>query len=495
MNVAIVEPAVRPPGAEVPLCVDLDGTLVRTDTLAESVILLAAGMPWRLLWLPFWLLRGRAYLKEQLARLVVPDPATLPYHGPLLEMLRASHQAGRRVILATAAHERIAQSVASHLQCFSGVVATTATVNLKGATKATALVTQYGAKQFDYVGDSAADLPVWRQCREIHLAEGNASLERTLGAEGLSVARVWGPARKGTLRQLPRIMRLHQWLKNLLIFAPLVASLSVFDPVRVGRAVLACVLFGLCASSIYIVNDLLDLAADRQHRRKRARPFASGDSSILTGAVLAPGFALSALVCSAVVMPKPFTVALLVYLAMTLAYSFYVKRVVIADAVMLAALYTIRIIAGALAIEVVLSFWLLAFSMFLFLSLALMKRFTEVRESVGAGHIWIAGRSYIGEDLRLLGGLGTSAGYCAVLVLALYINSPEVVRHYKSPAVLWLLCPLLLYWLGRFWLQTERGNMHDDPVVFAAKDRVTHIVGVFGAMVLGVAATMSLAIQ
>ncbi len=474
----------------VPLCVDLDGTLVRTDTLAESAMLLVARSPFMMIMLPFWLARGRAYLKDRLARAVLPDAQSLPYNERLLEMIRAAHGRGRPVVLATAAHERIANRVAEHLQCFVAVLASTATVNLKGTEKANALVERFGAGQFDYVGDSNADLPVWQKSREIHLAERNPTLERAIEKLGLRVSDSWSDPRPGMVGQLPRILRLHQWLKNLLVFAPLIASLSVFDPFRVGRALVAFVLFGLCASSIYIINDLVDLRADRKHPRKRLRPFASGDVSIATGVLLAPILGATAMIAAWFLMPRPFVLALFVYLAMTIAYSLYLKRLVIADVVMLAALYTIRIIAGAFALEVLPTFWLLAFSMFAFLSLALMKRFTEVREMSATNGGQIAGRGYVVDDLRLLGSLGTSAGYCAVLVLALYINSPDVIKQYRSPAVLWLLCPLMLYWLGRFWLQTERGNMLDDPVVFAARDRVTHLVALCGLVVLGTAATV-----
>ncbi len=289
-------------------------------------------------------------------------------------------------------------------------------------------------------------------------------------------------------RSLPKVLRVHQWLKNLLVFAPLVASLSVSDPARVIRSVVAFVLFSLCASSVYIFNDLIDVRADQAHPRKRARPFASGDVSVAAGVVLAMLLATGAFGAAFTFMPLRFSMALGAYVLTSAAYSLFLKTVVIADVVMLAALYSVRIVAGAFAIDLAPSFWLLAFSMFLFLSLALIKRCTEIRELASEDGTPLAGRGYIAADLPLLRSIGVAAGLGAVLVLALYINSQEVLLQYSAPSVLWILCPLLMYWLGRMWLYTERGLMHDDPVVFASRDRATLLAGVMSAVVIALAA-------
>jgi len=290
---------------------------------------------------------------------------------------------------------------------------------------------------------------------------------------------------------LPRLLRLHQWLKNLLIFVPLATSLSILPILQIdllARGMLAFLVFGLTASSVYVINDLIDLESDRQHARKRNRPFASGLVPLWVGFVVAPILLLSSFFLAALYLPTSFVIVLMVYLASTFAYSLYFKRVVLVDVMMLAGLYTLRIIAGSFVFAVELSFWLLGFSMFIFLSLALIKRFTELQGMSDSGNAWIAGRGYKASDLRLLMSLGTSSGYLAVLVLALYIHSPEVKLLYTEPRLLWLLCPLLLYWIGRMWMEAERSNMHDDPVVFAAKDRITHVVVVIGALVMVLAA-------
>lgn len=473
---------------DVPLCVDLDGTLIQTDSLAESVLLLVARQPWFLFLLPFWVLQGRASFKAQLARHVKPNPVLLPYNRELLAALQEFREQGRRLILVTAAHEKIAQSVSNHLKLFTQVFASEDARNLKGETKAHLLVSQFGARGFDYIGDSKADIPVWRQARLVLLANATPSLERRLSDLGLPVAHVYKSPALDLMSGLPRLLRLHQWLKNLLVFIPLATSLSILQIDLLARGMLAFLVFGLAASSTYVINDLIDLESDRQHARKRNRPFASGLVPLWVGFAIAPILLLSSFFLAALYLPTSFVSVLIVYLASTFAYSLYFKRVVLVDVMMLAGLYTLRIIAGSFVFGVELSFWLLGFSMFIFLSLALIKRFTELLDLAVSGNAWVAGRGYKSSDLRLLMSLGTSSGYLAVLVLALYIHSPEVTILYAEPRLLWLLCPLLLYWIGRMWMVAERSNMHEDPVVFAAKDRITHVVVIIGALTMVLAA-------
>ncbi len=455
-----------------PLCVDLDGTLLRSDLLLESTLALLAQRPWLLFLLPWWLLRGKANLKRQVASRVSLDPGALPYDGRVLELLRANPQ--RHRVLCTASDERLVQPLAEHLGCFEEVMASDGQRNLSGTNKAQALVARFGERGFDYVGNGRVDLAVWSHARRALVVNAGPSLAKA-AAQRCEVEAHW-PAEGGGLRSWLRALRLHQWLKNLLVFIPLLASHRFDEAGALVASASGFLAFGLCASGVYLLNDLLDLPSDRLHPRKRLRPFAAGSLSLLQGAVLAPLLALAGLALAWWAEPR-FAAVLAMYYLLTLGYSLHFKRVVMLDVILLAALYTVRIIGGTVVIGAALSFWLLAFSMFIFLSLALLKRYTELAAMLAAGRSDAAGRGYTVDDLPLLQSLGAAAGYLAVLVLALYINSPESIALYARPQVLWLLCPLMLYWVSRTWVIAHRGEMNDDPVVFAATDRTSQIVG------------------
>lgn len=466
-----------------PLCVDLDGTLLRSDLLLESTLALLARRPWLAFALPWWLLRGKAHLKQAIARRASVDPATLPYDPRVLEALEAAGREGRRRVLCTASDRALAAPVAAHLGCFEEVLASDGTTNLGGRAKARALVERFGERGFDYAGNAPVDLAVWARARRALVVNAGRGLARR--AAGACEVEAHWPAEAAGPSAWFRALRLHQWLKNLLVFVPLLASHRVLEPSALLAAGLAFVAFGLCASGVYLLNDLLDLEADRQHPRKRLRPFAAGRLPLLHGIALAPALALAGLALAWWVSP-PFAAVLASYYALTLAYSLRLKRAPMLDVLVLAALYTVRIIGGAVAIASALSFWLLAFSMFIFLSLAMLKRYTELAAMAGDGRTRAAGRGYTTDDLPLVQSLGGAAGYLAVLVLALYINSPESQVLYARPEVLWLLCPLLLFWIGRSWLVAHRGGMHDDPVVFAATDRVSQgVAALCGLVALG----------
>jgi 4-hydroxybenzoate polyprenyltransferase len=460
-----------------PLAVDMDGTVVLGDTLHESLLVLLRRNPLYLFVLPVWLLGGKARFKRELARRAVPDPADLAYNRPLLDWLRGQ-RGQRELILCTAADAGIADAVAAHLELFDTVLASDGERNLSGADKAAALVERCGERGFDYAGNGAVDVAIWRHARRAIVVSASAGTERAARAVA-EIEQVLPAAPAGVGAWL-RALRLHQWLKNLLVFIPLLTAHLALDPQAVGRSALAFLAFGLCASSVYLLNDLLDLPADRAHPRKRLRPFAAGQRSLLAGLALAPVLLAAAFALALATLPERFVLALAAYYLLTLAYSLLLKRVEMLDVVVLAALYTARIVAGAFAIEVALSFWLLAFSMFLFLSLALVKRYTELAVMREAGRASAAGRGYRVEDLPMLGALGTAAGYLSVLVLALYINSAKSEELYRQPKLLWLLCPLLLYWVGRVWLLTQRGRMHDDPLLFALRDPVSLAVLALG---------------
>ncbi|KAF1684818.1 hypothetical protein B1992_14365 [Pseudoxanthomonas broegbernensis] len=463
------------------MCVDLDGTLLHGDMLYETVFALLKRNPLLVCLFPFWLLRGKAYFKAAIASRVSLDVALMSYDGRVLDHLRAT-QACRRV-LCTASDVRVATAVAEHLGVFDEVLASDGVTNLGGRAKARALVERFGEGGFDYFGNHRFDLHVWRHARRAWVVNGSRSL---LDAAA-RVSEIGGHLPREPVGALvwAKALRLHQWLKNLLVFVPLLAAHQFLDAASALKSTLAFLAFGLCASGVYVLNDLLDLQADRQHPRKRNRAFASGRIPILHGMLIAPLSTVAGFALAWWVAPN-FAAVLGVYWLTTVAYSLWLKRVEMLDVMVLAGLYTLRIIGGAVAISVPLSFWLLAFSMFVFLSLAILKRYTELAALAADGRDQASGRGYATTDLPLLQSLGGASGYIAVLVLALYINSPDSVALYARPKFLWLLCPLLLYWVSRAWSVAHRGKMHDDPVVFAVTDPVSQAVaGLCALAVLG----------
>ncbi len=467
-----------------PLCVDLDGTLLRSDLLYESLFALLRRNPFYLLLLPLWLLRGKAHLKRQIARRVRLDPALLPWHTPLLERLQQERAAGRRLILATASDQLLVTPIATHLALFDEVIASDGERNLSGAEKGRLLVERFGERGFIYAGNAPVDLAVWSHAASAWVVSPSPALQRAAARVAPAVEPL-APASGHWLLPLLRALRPHQWLKNLLLLVPLLASHS-FSGEALGYALLAIVAFSLCASSVYLLNDLLDLEADRQHPTKVNRPFASGALPLQAGLLAAPLLLLVALLV-ALLLPLSFLAILASYYLLTLAYSFYLKRVELIDVLLLATLYTVRILAGAAAIAVTVSFWLLALSMFLFLSLALVKRYSELLTLRSRGEESAAGRGYRAVDLESLAQMGAASGYLAVLVLALYINSEEIRLLYQHPAVVWLLCPLLLYLISRVWLLARRDELHEDPLVFVARDRHSLAVAALGGVLFWLA--------
>ncbi|MDB6020457.1 MAG: UbiA prenyltransferase [Pedosphaera sp.] len=472
------------PTASIPLCVDLDGTLIKTDVLWESMVLLLKRNPLYLLALPFWLLRGRAVLKKEIAARTELNPANLPYHQPFLEYLRAERRAGRRLILATAADIRLAQQVARHIGLFTEVVASDGKTNMRGKAKGDTLTEKFGPKGFDYAGNSTVDLPVWLQSRQAIVVNANDRLARQAG-ERTTVAQVFNEP-GSALSALIKALRPHQWVKNLIIFVPLLTSHNLGNPALLLAATLAFVSFSLCASGIYVLNDLCDLEADRHHATKKFRPFASGQLALPVGFVLVP-LMLGLSTGVALWLSWKFTAVLALYLMLTTSYSWRVKQIPLLDVFFLAGLYTMRLIGGHAATGIAYSFWLLAFSMFLFLSLALVKRFTELKDLRRQNGRDTKGRGYNSDDLELVAMLGIASGFIAVLVMALYVNSEQVQVLYKYPELLLLMCPLLLYWISRVWLIAHRGQMHSDPIVFALKDRASYLIGALTAGVLWLA--------
>ncbi|WP_220814455.1 UbiA family prenyltransferase [Pseudomonas paralcaligenes] len=473
--------------AELPLVIDLDGTLLRSDMLHEASLRFAKRSPWRVASLFGWLTRGKAYLKEQLARQTPFEVEHLPYNPEVIELIEQHRSRGTPVVLATATHRLHAEKIAAHLQVFDRVFATEHDCNLGARAKRDLLVREYGEKGFDYAGNAHADLFVWASANRAYVVQPHSGVERRAKALG-NVARVF-KSDDSSLKNWLRALRLHQWLKNLLLFVPFFAAHLADDPQKLVQVALAFLLFGLCASSVYILNDLLDIDDDRRHPRKCMRPFAAGKLSIHAGLLAFPVLLTAAFAGAWLLLPPPFSIAMLAYYLLTLAYSLGLKRVMAVDVITLGLLYTLRIIAGAFALGLQPTFWMLAFSLFIFLSLALIKRYAELREARELGKTeQVSGRGYYPSDLEMISSIGTTSGYLSVLVLALYIEEISHTALYRHPALIWLTCPLLLFWISRSWFLTHRGLMHDDPVVFAAKDRISLITGVLFALVFWLAA-------
>ncbi len=466
----------------IPLCLALDGALLRTHTTAESLVVLARRRPASLLAAPLWRLRGRARFRRRLSSRAPLDPAALPYDPDVVAWAREEHRRGRTVWLTTAADLSVASAVAAHLGFFDGVVASAGEVELAGPSMARALIERVPGG-FDYASAGAragaGDGPVRASARQailVGVASSGGRAER-----GANVLCKFPRPRSG-LRVRLRALRVHQWAKNLLVFLPLIGAHRVRDVMELSQAILAFLAFGVVASGVYVLNDILDVSSDRLHLRKRHRPIASGELSIGMGALLVPLLlVLGAVLASP--LPRGFGAILAAYFLVTLAYSLGLKRRPVLDVLTLAALYTSRIFAGGLATGIPVSEWLATFSMFLFLSLAFLKRSTELVDS-GA----LPGRGYVAADRQSVLAMGSAAGYLSVLVLALYISAPEVRRLYPHPQALWALCPLVLFWVTRLWFLAQRGEVDDDPLVFAFKDRTTYVVALAGAVAVYVAA-------
>lgn len=455
---------------EPPLVVDLDGTLIKSDMLLETLVGVIRRGPWLVFLLPFWLMRGRAELKRELALRTHLSPDKLPYRAEVLRWIDEERGRGRRLVLATASDEKIARGIADHLGTFDDVLASNGRENLKGAAKRDALVERFGERGFDYAGDEAADLPVWSAARRAIVVGNDAGLAAAAGraateSQTLAVA---GPA----LAPLARALRIQQWPKNLLVFVPLVTSHSAGDAQAWFAGFLAFAAFCCAASAIYIVNDLVDLQSDRVHARKRSRPFAAGDLGIGWGIALLP-LLLGAAIAIALQAGPNLALAVGAYAIATVMYSMVLKRIAIVDIVMIAAFLTLREVGGAVAIGVEMSDWLLAFSMALFVSVALAKRHAELHRAADAGLAPTArlpGRGYRVGDQGRVEAAGGFFGLVAVVVLALYITHPQVTILYSRPAVLWLADALLAVWLARVWHLAHRGKLGEDPLSFALHD-------------------------
>ncbi|MBW2271503.1 MAG: UbiA family prenyltransferase [Deltaproteobacteria bacterium] len=457
---------------------DLDGTLLRGDSLWESLAQLLREQPATLLLrAPFWLLRGRAGFKAAIADRVQPDARHLPYSEEVLTYVRQARADGRRVVLASASDRRVVAAVADHLGLFDDVIGTEANVNCSGRAKLAAIRERAGGDGFEYIGNSGVDVPIWERAQVATVASPTSAARRWAASQSPEPRMIPG-ATEPLWRSILGELRPHQWAKNALLFAPLLLAHQLADPGRLRAVIVAFVSFCAIASAGYVVNDLVDVDADRRHPTKRLRPIATAALPMpialaLIAGLLASGFAISLSFVSLAA-----TGMLAAYLVLTLCYSFYFKRQLLLDVLVLAGLYTHRVLTGGVAAEVPVSPWLLAFSTFFFLSLALVKRYVELLEARELEREHIERRAYQVADLGLVETMGLSCGYIAVLVLCLFVSSDDVSRLYSAPVLLWLMCPVMLYWISRIWFLARRGELHDDPVLFATRDRISFVCGV-----------------
>lgn len=461
------------------LFVDIDGTLIRTDLLHESLVLLSKQSIWRFLRALLSLIHGRAAFKKTISEAVSPEISQLPFRKEVIGCIKEQRAKGRKIILATATDSAWAQSIADELGLFDGILASDGVHNLKGTAKLEAIqkyCREHQYNHFDYLGDNYTDLPIWRKARSVYIVAPSPALMAKVRkfSEPAVILGTWQSPILSALSAL----RPQQWVKNILVFVPLLASHKVFTLPLVKLTAIAFVCFCCCASAGYVLNDLGDINSDRRHPTKRKRPFASGDLPISWGLPLATLLLTISFTLSGLTLPTSFSVSLAAYFVITCVYSFYAKQIAMLDVIILAGLYTIRVFAGGMATAIVISEWLAAFCLFLFVSLAFAKRYAELERLFRANETLLSGRGYRISDITLIESIGSSSGYISVLVLALYVNSGPMKMLYVNPWPLLLVCPILMYWVSRVWIKAKRGELTEDPIVFALRDRISIYLGI-----------------
>lgn len=472
-----------------PIFVDLDGTLIATDTLVESILLFLRNNPINIFLLIVWLFKGKAKFKSNVVKNVKPKAELLPYNSEVLDYLKKEKKKGKQVYLITASNQIVADSIANYIKIFDGAYGSSRNINLSGKRKLDVIDKITQGTSFDYIGNSADDIPVWEKADRKILVNTPSRIKKKIipiSKVLTLIPRVNVLSIKTTLKAI----RVHQWAKNSLLFLPILMAHQFSNINSLISTVWAFLSFSFCASSVYVLNDLLDLETDRKHPTKRTRPFASGDLSIAVGIMLLFGLLLVGIAISVIKLSTTFLIVLLFYMIVTTLYSLILKQILMVDVIILGGLYTLRIAAGSVASMVEVSSWLLVFSMFFFLSLAFMKRYADLILIKKNKDESIAGRGYSLEDLDLVQKSGITSGFVAILVLALYVNSAHVMVLYKSPILIWLVLPVLLYWLMRMWAVTNRGEMDDDPIIYAVKDKMSYVSIIIIIVIMILAATI-----
>ncbi|NQU58971.1 MAG: UbiA family prenyltransferase [Rhodospirillales bacterium] len=467
----------------IPLVIDLDGTLIKSDLLIESFFFTLAKKPADAIRALAALPNGKAPFKAILADQYRPACELLPVNEELLAFAREQKQRGRKLYLATASDSRLADLVASHFGLFDGVFATNSGNNLTGHKKAEMLLEKFGDQGFDYAGDRAVDLPVWKCARRAIVVNASRKLIATVRAGSPSALAF--DERGPVLLKYIKALRIHQWLKNVLILIPGLAAheLTGDNLIAILTAFLA---FSFCASSVYLLNDLIDLPNDRAHNDKRRRPFASGSVPLQHGMIMIPSL-LGVSVVLAFGLSYALVAVLALYYMTTIAYMFVLKRSAIIDVCVLSLLYTLRLAAGSAVTGIQPSSWLLTLSLFFFLSLAVMKRINELSslpEGSAGKHF---GRGYLTDDIPVLTAMAAASGYAAVLVFVLYLSSPKVNMLYANPQYLWLISPIFIFWISRTLLLAHRGELHEDPLVFALRDKLSLLLAGLCAAIMAAA--------
>jgi 4-hydroxybenzoate polyprenyltransferase len=448
-----------------PVCVDLDGTLIASDLLFEGIARLLKTAPWRLPMLLFWIVGSRAQLKAEVAKNASVDPRDLPYRRELLDYLREQKRLGRQLYIATAADHRDAERVVEHLDIFDGVIASNGTHNLKGAHKAEILASRF-PEGFVYAGDSVADLHVWR----------HAKAAITVGCSPSLLARLNIPVEKSfqnqplKLKTLIDAARVHHWLKNVLIFLPLFLGRDFTSPHKILLCMAGFLTFSVMASASYMANDIVDLTSDRQHQVKRFRPFASGTVPLIWGLLAVPLLYLGGIIVAYRLNPA-FCVTVLCYILVTTLYSAVLKSRAMLDVICLGVLFTLRIYMGVVLLDQALSPWLLMFSLSFFCGLSFIKRAAELLNSGVEKTSRLPGRGYCPEDTNFITIFGIATAMLSVVIFILYIANDRYPRGlYAHPEWLWLVPLPLFYWNGHMWFETLRRKMNEDPVSYAIKD-------------------------
>jgi 4-hydroxybenzoate polyprenyltransferase/phosphoserine phosphatase len=458
------------------IVVDLDGTLIKTDILWESLLLLAKQKPFKFLIAPLWLLSGKSYFKKRIFDYVSPDVSVFPYNEELLSFLQKSKEEGKTLILASATDERIVKQVSEHLHLFDSAFGTTANNNLKGKHKLELINHICNGNRFDYVGNEKADIPIWHASEKAYAVTNSKKLIDKIPKKSDKI-HIFSPPRN--LKTYLKALRPHQWVKNILLFVPLVLSHEITSVDRIFDILISFFAMSLCASSIYILNDLLDIESDRYHSKKKNRPFAAGLISVPSGLAMSCLLLFISFLVGLLLLSHQFIIALLSYFILTTIYSLFLKKYLLLDVITLSALYSLRVYAGSVAISIFLTPWLIAFSSFFFLSLAFLKRYVELKEIEFGIYKKLKGRSYISDDIQVVQTSGITSGYMSVLIFYLYItNSKEVAELYSNQMWLWFIGPFLIYWLTRIWILAKRGNVDSDPILFAIKDGTSWIIGI-----------------
>jgi 4-hydroxybenzoate polyprenyltransferase/phosphoserine phosphatase len=459
----------------VPLVVDLDGTLTVSDTLYEGFAQLLFGAPLSALATLTHLRHGIAALKREIARRSPLNVADLPYRHDLVELINREKLRGRPVHLVTAADQSTADAVARELGLFASAIGSDGITNIKGEKKLARLRERF-PDGFIYAGDSPADLPVFRAARGVILCDAGASTTAAVAKSGTPVLATLNRS-AGEWRHWMRAFRVHQWSKNLLLFVPMFVGHAYGDPAVLGRTAIAFAILCALSSATYVLNDLADLHADRQHATKRLRPFASGDLKVLRGLIVAPTMIAAAMACALILSPS-FALTLLAYLLLTSAYSLGLKRVALLDVFIIGILFSLRILMGTAVANMDHSPWLLSFSLAFFISLALAKRHGEVMRAARVDADEIAGRGYRGNDWPVTLSFGIGIALVSVVIMLLYMtNDAAPSGFYRHSGWLYANPALLTVWLMRIWLLSNRMLLHEDPVVFALRDRASLVLG------------------